>query len=60
MLSEIHNAHEDLRSLDKQEQHNNGTDKYILLDLSKEMHYQSIMRQVLRSMGPAPFQCYVF
>ena len=46
MLPEIHGAHEDLRALDKQELSNNGSDRYILLDLCKETHYHSIMRQV--------------
>lgn len=47
MLQNLDDAHEDLRALDKMDLvDKNGTDTYILLDLSQEKHYHSIMRQV--------------
>ena len=45
-IQDISNAHEDLRSLDKQDEPRNSTQKYILLDLSTEPDYQKIMKQV--------------
>ncbi|XP_053398486.1 glutamate receptor 2-like [Mercenaria mercenaria] len=45
-LVDVRSAHEDLRALDKMEEPDNGTEKYIVLDLSRESHYHAVLQQV--------------
>ena len=45
-ISDIENAHEDLRALDRTGEPENATEKYIVINLSNESAYYSIMRQV--------------
>ena len=45
-LPDVENAHEDLRALDRIEEPDNATVKYIVINLSNESSYYSIMKQV--------------
>ena len=45
-LEDITNTHEDLRALDRLEEQENHTDKYIVINLSHESAYLNVMRQV--------------
>ena len=45
-IPDIENAHEDLRALDRTGEPENATEKYIVINLSNESAYYSIMRQV--------------
>ena len=47
-IEDVNDAHEDLRALDKLEEANNSTKKYILIDLSTEPGYHKLMKQVRR------------
>ena len=45
-LQDILNTHEDLRALDRIEEQDNVTEKYIVINLSNESVYLNVMRQV--------------
>ncbi|WAR00270.1 GRIA2-like protein [Mya arenaria] len=45
-LVDVYNAHEELRALDKLGEAENHTDRLILLDLSREEHYHSVLKQI--------------
>ena len=45
-LEDIKNTHEDLRALDRIEEQDNHTEKYIVINLSHESAYLNVMRQV--------------
>ena len=45
-LQDVANAHEDLRALDKQCDTSNGAERQIVFDLSTEIAYHKIMKQV--------------
>lgn len=48
-LVDIESSHEDLRALDKVDEVDNSTQKYIVLDLSKENYYDNVLQQVIAS-----------
>lgn len=50
-LEDVNNAHEDLRALDRTEEQDNMTEKYIVINLSDESAYLKVMKQVSVSYG---------